>query len=203
MTGVIKEDEEHFANFSDLLLPVTEYLVAAKCYSSREVRETHMGWDSIGVDRCSKAIDHVKKAPDNSYDVIVVDSTDPLPGSVAEVLFSEDFYENCYRILSPNGCISTQALMPMRYDAKIFKQSMHNIQHAFTKEKLYVYFGPTDAYGGVTAFCLGFKGDAHPDKIDKARITEFEKEQKLKYYNYKMHHASLTLPNYIRDILYD
>merc|ERR1712147_589215 len=76
-------------------------------------------------------IKFVKEAPDNSFDVIIVDSTDPLPDSVGEALFTKEFYENCYRILSPNGTISTQALMPMRYDADIYKRAIQNIQHAF------------------------------------------------------------------------
>lgn len=90
----------------------------------------------------------VKNAPDDSFDVIIVDSTDPLPDSVGEVLFTKDFYENCYRILGKNGSISTQALMPMRYDADIYKRSMGNIQHAFGKDHTYVYFAPTDSYNG-------------------------------------------------------
>jgi len=145
----------------------------------------------------------VKEAPEDSYDVIIVDSTDPLPDSVGEVLFTKEFYENCHRILSPNGCMSTQALMPMRYDADIFKRSMGNIQHAFGKEKMFVFFGPTDSYNGQTSFCLGFKGDSHPKKVDKARVKEFEKTANLHYYNYGMHNACLCLPNYVRDILYE
>jgi len=93
--------------------------------------------------------------------------------------------------------------MPMRYDADIYKRSMENIQHAFGQDKMYVYFGPTDAYNGSTSFCLGFKGDIHPKKVDKLRVKEFEKTANLKYYNYGMHLASLCLPNYVRDILYE
>jgi spermidine synthase len=77
--------------------------------------------------RFEDGIAHVKNMPENSYDVIIVDSTDPLPDSVGEVLFTKEFYENCHRILAPNGAITTQALMPMRYDADIFKRSMANI----------------------------------------------------------------------------
>lgn len=72
-------------------------------------------------------IEYVKNAKDNSFDIIIVDSTDPLPDSVGEVLFTKDFYNNCHRVLAPNGCISTQALCPMRYDADIYKRSMLNI----------------------------------------------------------------------------
>jgi len=39
--------------------------------------------------------------------VIIVDSTDPVPGGVGEVLFTKDFYEHVDRILAPNGVVST------------------------------------------------------------------------------------------------
>jgi len=46
-------------------------------------------------------IDYVMKAEDNSFDVIIVDSTDPNPGSIAEALFTDEFYKKCSRALSP------------------------------------------------------------------------------------------------------
>lgn len=120
-------------------------------------------------------IDFVKKAADKSFDVIIVDSTDPIPGGVGEVLFTKDFYEHCYRVLADNGSISTQALMPLRYDPDIYYNALANIQHAFGKDQLYVYFAPTDSYSGLTSFCLGFKGACHPNKIDKQRVKDFTK----------------------------
>ena len=43
-------------------------------------------------------IDYVKRAPDAAFDVIIVDSTDPI--GVGEVLFTDEFYHNCARILT-------------------------------------------------------------------------------------------------------
>ena len=37
-------------------------------------------------------INYVNRAPDNSFDVIIVDSTDPVPDSCGEVLFTMAFY---------------------------------------------------------------------------------------------------------------
>jgi spermidine synthase len=93
-------------------------------------------------------IDYVKKAADNSFDVIIVDSTDPNPDSCAEVLFSADFYKNCYRVLGKNGVMATQSEMPMRYNKEIYQKSFSNLQRAFTKEKTWVYVIPTDTYCG-------------------------------------------------------
>ena len=49
--------------------------------------------------------------------------------------------------------------------------------------------------------CLGFKGDSNPLLIDKTKINKFISEKKLKYYNYKIHKSSFSLPNYLKDLL--
>src|SRR6202042_903480 len=46
-------------------------------------------------------IDYVKKAPNAAFDVIIVDSTDPV--GVGEVLFTDEFYSHCARILTSRG----------------------------------------------------------------------------------------------------
>lgn len=140
-------------------------------------------------------IDYVNKAADGSFDVIIVDSTDPIPDSCGEVLFTSAFYEQCKRVLSKDGVISTQSIMPMRYNKEIYQKSISNLQGAFTKEKTWVYLIPTDTYNGQTSLGLCFKGDAHPDNLDKQRVKAFSKKNpSLKYYNYKVHQASTCLP---------
>lgn len=133
-------------------------------------------------------IDYVKKAQDGSFDVIIVDSTDPIPDSCGEVLFTTEFYKSCKRVLSKDGVISTQSIMPMRYEKEIYLNAMKNLQDSFTKEKCWVYLIPTDTYNGQTSLGLCFKGDSHPEKLDKARIKAFtQANPTLKYYNFKIH----------------
>ena len=55
-------------------------------------------------------IDYVRVAPAESFDVIIVDSTDPI--GVGEVLFTDEFYANAARILSPRGLIVNQCGVP-------------------------------------------------------------------------------------------
>jgi len=58
-----------------------------------------------------------------------------------------------------------------------------------------------DSYLGTVSFGLGFKGDSHPEKIDKTRIKAFCKEKKLKYYSHGIHLNAFCLPNYLKEIL--
>ncbi len=55
-------------------------------------------------------IDYVKRAPDASFDVIIVDSTDPI--GVGEVLFTDEFYQNSARMLTSRGLIVNQCGVP-------------------------------------------------------------------------------------------
>ena len=55
-------------------------------------------------------IDYVKRAPDASFDAIIVNSTDPI--GVGEVLFTDEFYRNCARILTARGLIVNQCGVP-------------------------------------------------------------------------------------------
>ena len=50
-------------------------------------------------------LDYVKNCQENSFDVVVVDCTDPCGPSLS--LFSEEFYSECKRILSKDGVAIT------------------------------------------------------------------------------------------------
>ena len=80
-------------------------------------------------------IDYVRNTPDNSFDVVIVDSTDPVPDSVGEVLFTEEFYSHVKRILTSNGVLSTQQSIPMIYDANIYRKALSSLQSAYTKDR--------------------------------------------------------------------
>ena len=143
-------------------------------------------------------IDYVKNAPDASFDVIIIDSTDPWPDCASECLYTEEFYKHCSRALADNGVMSTQSCMPMWFEDSTYNNSIKNLQAVFTKERAWIYLIPTDSYSGQTSFSLSFKGDSHPLKFDKERAQGFMKEKGLKYYNPKMHESAFCLPNYLR-----
>jgi spermidine synthase len=53
----------------------------------------------------------VKKQKTESFDIIIIDSTDPIGPGI--VLFKEKFYKECARILKENGHFSAQGLAPL------------------------------------------------------------------------------------------
>ncbi len=52
----------------------------------------------------------VKKTRDNFYDIIFIDSSDP--SEFSNLLFSDYFYKECKRILTPSGILATQSESP-------------------------------------------------------------------------------------------
>ena len=52
----------------------------------------------------------VKKTRNNFYDVIFIDCSDP--SEFSDLLFSDSFYEECKRILTPKGILATQSESP-------------------------------------------------------------------------------------------
>ena len=70
----------------------------------------------------------VKDAADNTYDLIIVDSTDPIgPG---EVLFTQEFYNNCQRILGTNGLLVQQSESPLLHTESIIKPMYNKLSAA-------------------------------------------------------------------------
>lgn len=67
-------------------------------------------------------IDYVNKAADKSFDIIIVDSTDP--GGPSVPLFSVDFYTQCKRILADDGVVIAQAESPVGFSEEVFVEVM-------------------------------------------------------------------------------
>ena len=50
------------------------------------------------------------KETDQTYDVVIIDSTDPI--AVGEGLFTRDFYQDCFNLLANNGILVNQSESP-------------------------------------------------------------------------------------------
>lgn len=135
---------------------------------------------------------------DKRFDVIISDSTDPIgPG---EVLFTEDFYAQCKRILNPGGVIATQNGVPFFQIDEVLHTARRMSQH-FTDQTFYSAAVPT-YYGGVMTFAWG-SDDASLRRIDIATLRQrFESSAiATRYYTPEIHQASFALPRYVLDAL--
>jgi spermidine synthase len=142
-------------------------------------------------------IDFVKKAPTGSFDVIIVDSTDPI--GVGEVLFTDDFYENAARILRDDGLIVNQCGVPFMQADELYETSVRR-KKFFPFVSAYIAAVPTYVGGYMT---LGWAGknpaqtQVSVEEIAKRAEAAGDIIVKSEYWSPRVHVASFWLPPYI------
>ncbi len=139
----------------------------------------------------------VEESADNTYDLILVDSTDPAgPG---EGLFTIKFYENCYRALKEDGILINQHECAFHaLDAEQMQKAHSKIKKVFPIAKVYGFNIPTYSTG---YWYFGFASKKY-DPISDLKAKEWEKfGLKTKYYNTELHTGAFALPNYVKEVL--
>jgi spermidine synthase len=141
-------------------------------------------------------IDHVRRADDALFDVIIVDSTDPI--GVGEVLFTDDFYANAARILADDGLIVNQCGVPFMQADELHDTSARR-RRFFPHVGAYLAAVPTYVGGFMT---LGFASkrpglDGVPATTIRARAEAAGILGSTQYWTPEVHWASFQLPPYI------
>lgn len=145
-------------------------------------------------------IDYVRRAPDASFDVIIVDSTDPI--GVGEVLFTDEFYRNAARILGPNGIIVNQCGVPFMQADELRETSARRAKF-FAEVSAYVAAVPTYVGGFMT---LGWSAkSAGMRAVDVAEVRARAEAagilSRTRYWSPEMHVSCFVLPPYISENL--
>ena len=145
----------------------------------------------------SDGMDFVRET-EKRFDIIISDSTDPIgPG---EVLFTEDFYAQCKRILNPGGVIATQNGVPFFQIDEVLHTAKRMGWH-FADQTFYSAAVPT-YYGGIMTFAWG-SDDASLRQVDIAALRQRFAESGIttRYYTPEIHQSSFALPRYVLDAI--
>ncbi len=145
-------------------------------------------------------IKYLQQAADESFDCIVVDSSDPVGPAMG--LFSTAFYQDVYRCLSPHGTMVTQSESP-RFNQQAFVQLTHCLQDIFGEANIYTYLAFIQTYPtGMWSFTYGTKNGTHPVRsLNSATASRFAITHNLQYYNSEVHTAAFALPTFIKAML--
>lgn len=141
-------------------------------------------------------IDYVRKAADGSFDVVIVDSTDPI--GVGEVLFTDEFYANVARLLSEKGVIVNQCGVPAMQADELHDTSVRRAK-SFSDIFAYVAAVPTYVGGFMT---LGWSAkDTSLRQVDTATIRARAEAAGIlgqtQYWTPEIHTGAFNLPPYI------
>ncbi len=133
----------------------------------------------------------------NKYDLIIVDSTDPSgPG---EVLFTKEFYGNCFSALTDEGIMVNQHESPFYGgDALEMKRAHARISINFPIAKVYQAHIPTYPSGH---WLFGFASKKYHPTKDLCGENWEKLNIKTKYYTKNLHIGCFCLPKYVEEML--
>ncbi|MFU8806708.1 MAG: polyamine aminopropyltransferase [Bradymonadaceae bacterium] len=178
-------------------------------------RATMVEIDEVVVEKCREflpetacALDHpkaeliigdglqyVRDAESASFDVILVDSTDPVDAGV--VLFTPEFYAECHRALRDDGILVPQSDSLIYYPERV-REIGKTLRDTFPRVHFYTTNVPTYP-GSLWTFAFASKGPHPYDEVQWSRVQSLEDQ--LQYYNADLHKASFALPTYLRRIV--
>lgn len=133
------------------------------------------------------------RAHRNEFDVIMVDSTDPVGPAVG--LFEEDFYRLVFDALKSDGIMVAQSESPF-YHGDIQKAMYANLRAVFPIVEMYQAFIPTYP-SGFWSFAFASR-QYHP-------VRDFNRERAknrgfyTRYYNEDLHLGAFMLPTFARE----
>lgn len=133
---------------------------------------------------------HIAEA-ENQYDVIMVDSTEPVGPAVN--LFTKGFYAGISKALKEDGLFVAQSDNPW-FKADLIASVQKDVREIFPITKLYTANIPTYP-SGLWCFTLGSK-KYDPLQVAEERFHEIE----TKYYTKELHKAAFVLPKFVEDL---
>lgn len=140
-------------------------------------------------------VDYLANVPPASFDLIIIDSTDPMGPGVG--LFTVPFYQSVARALKPGGIMTAQAESP-NVEAEGVGLIFANLRQVF--KQTHAYWGVIPTYPGsfwTWAFCS--QEVAPLEHVSPEKAEAIAKD--CRYYNYGVHQGAFALPNFIKEVV--
>ncbi len=128
----------------------------------------------------------------NTYDVIMVDSTEPV--GPAAPLFERGFYQGIFESLKADGVFVAQTDNPW-FKADLIQKVNKDVREIFPITRTYIANIPTYP-SGLWTFTMGSKA-YDPLKVNEARFIDLD----TKYYTSKLHFSAFVLPRFIEKLV--
>lgn len=136
----------------------------------------------------------IEQAAPDSYDVVIIDSTDPI-GQAAR-LFSTPFYTQCHRVLGTDGVLVAQSESPLVH-AELICSMRDNMRDAGFADVRLLTFPQCSYPSGWWSATMAGKRGLENFREDDARRRHFETQ----YYDQDVHRGALALPPFARRFL--
>lgn len=128
----------------------------------------------------------------DSFDVILVDSTDPV--GPATSLFTNQFMNSCRQALTKDGIFTMQSGTPF-YSGKSVRETVRNLKSIFNHVRLHLGFVPTYP-SGLWSFATSSNSTLQVTQSQLASRWE-NRNIDCQYYNPEVHVGSAQLPDFV------
>lgn len=137
----------------------------------------------------------VADAVPGSYDIIIIDSTDPV--GPAEGLFSKPFYQHCHKALRKGGILVQQSESPL-FHLNLIGSMRNAMKESGFGNVLTINFPQCTYPSGWWSATMAGK----ENKLDNIRIQDvIDKSFETHYYNLNVHQAAMAYPEFFRKSL--
>jgi len=129
-----------------------------------------------------------------TYDVIIMDATDP-GEEASSPLYTDEFFRLCYQHLNKNGILVTQGGTPIFLHDKRILNIYNKLKNIFKEVK--IYSSPVFGLLPNWVFITGIKGNIKIDKKPKRKI-----EKEFYFYSPELQPSLFSLPLFLKKIIY-
>ena len=135
-----------------------------------------------------------------AYDLILIDSTDPVDEGPAEPLFTEPFYRNCAALLAEDGLLVSQNSVPFS-EPESLKAPLARLEAAFEAVTCYRVAVPS-FYGGDMVFAMAAKREERLTAAAEAPKAGFAAAGiATRYYTPAIHQGAFALPPFMTELI--
>jgi len=187
--GVIREIVKHQSIKKAVLAEIDGKVVEA---CKKYLPEISCGLSDPKAEVCiGDGIKYIKEHS-NEFDVICVDSTDPIGPAVG--LFAKDFYQSIFDSLKDDGIFVAQTESPF-FNKELLTRVYSDIKSIFPIVR--VYYGVVPTYpGGLWTFTMGSK-KYDPLEVDITKIPDLN----TRYFTPEIFKSAFNLPKFAQDLL--
>lgn len=187
--GVIREVLKHPSVKKATLVEIDGKVIE---YSKKYLPEIAGKLDDPRVEvKVDDGFMHIAQS-ENEYDVIMVDSTEPVGPAVN--LFTKGFYAGIANALKEDGIFVAQTDNPW-FKADLIRNVYRDVKEIFPITRLYTANIPTYP-SGLWTFTLGSK-QYDPLAVSDDRFHDID----TKYYTKELHKACFVLPKFVADLV--
>jgi spermidine synthase len=135
------------------------------------------------------------KAHRETFDVILIDSTDPVWPAIG--LYRKEFFEDVHKALKDDGIMVAQSESPL-FDQHIIRELYATLKPLFPIRKMYLT--PVPSYpSGLWSFAFCSK---KYDPISDNRCGDLRRlNLNARYYNEAIHRAAFAIPNFVQELI--